>query len=219
MRAVLIAVAMAGVLAAAPASTQTVGTVALVKVHGFDTPPGGVRSPVFIRDNIVSNTKIEAVENGRVDVLFNDNTQLIVGSGSEVTIDRFVYDPDRSSGEASLNVGKGVMRFITGRMSSDSYSVRMPVATLGIRGTDVSIDVAEDGVSSVSVNEGAATMTSASGDVADIDAGFTGTTDGGEIVVSETQGVPAMSQSSFGFEDSNSGDEGGETQDDDSHSE
>ncbi len=153
-----------------------------------------------MRDPVVAETVLETVPDGRLDVRFLDQTQLIVGPGSKVTIDRFVYDPDRNTGEAALGLSRGLMRFVSGRLANDSYSVSTPTATLGVRGTDFVTELQESGATAVSVLEGVVAMTATGGETVNVEAGFTGVSDGSTVSVAPTVGVPGLSQASFGVE-------------------
>jgi hypothetical protein len=80
----------------------------------------------------------EAVQTGDESVahlVFLDNTNLSVGPGSLVNLDTFIYDPNRKLGQIVVEIGRGAFRFATGSSSSRNYSLRTPLATLGIRGT------------------------------------------------------------------------------------
>lgn len=210
LRMACLGLAGALVLAAPAAMAETVGNVSLVVVYGYETPPASARAPIYVRDEVVADTELETVRDGRMDVRFLDGTQLVVGPASTVKVDRFVYDPARGAGEVALNVGKGVMRFVTGRLASSSYTVRTPAATLGVRGTDFVVAIGEDGSTTVSVLEGGVDMTSGSGQTQSVDAGFTATTGGGDVSVAPTVGLPALSTVSFGVADNTGpGDSGG----------
>ena len=68
-------------------------------------------------------------------LLFADETSLSIGPQSEVTLDRFVYDPNRRAGNVVFNTGRGVFRFVSGSQQPTSYQIKTPVATIGVRGT------------------------------------------------------------------------------------
>ena len=70
-------------------------------------------------------------------LLFLDETSLSIGPQSEVTLDRFVYDPNRRAGNVVFNTGRGVFRFVSGSQQPASYQIKTPVATIGVRGTVV----------------------------------------------------------------------------------
>jgi hypothetical protein len=65
---------------------------------------------------------------------FRDQTNLDVGPSSSVRLDRFIYDPNRGTGEVILNATRGSFRFSTGAQGSKSYQVKTPYGTLGVRG-------------------------------------------------------------------------------------
>jgi len=70
-------------------------------------------------------------------LLFLDQTTLSVGPRSEVTLDRFVFDPNRATGDVLLSATKGAFRFISGSQNPLSYKISTPSATIGVRGTIV----------------------------------------------------------------------------------
>jgi hypothetical protein len=55
-------------------------------------------------------------------------------SASDVRIDRFVYNPDRTTAGATIPLVKGVMRYDSRGASGVAVQVRTPASTLGIRG-------------------------------------------------------------------------------------
>ncbi|MET4698718.1 hypothetical protein ABIE65_001740 [Constrictibacter sp. MBR-5] len=135
-----VASVIAAALAVAPqaADAARVGTTAAVNPEATGTPPGGATRTLFIGQDIVFEEKIVTAGAGQTQILFLDQSALTVGPNSEVVIDRFVYDPDRSTGEMVVSVTKGLFRFVGGKISSTSgATIRTPTATLGIRGSVV----------------------------------------------------------------------------------
>lgn len=84
---------------------------------------------VFHREVISSETGAEA------QLMFVDETVFNVGSGATVTLDEFIYNPNQKAGNIVLNVTKGAFRFISGSAQPSSYTIKTPVATIGVRGT------------------------------------------------------------------------------------
>ena len=74
-------------------------------------------------------------------------------------LDRFVFDPDRKTGELTLNVTQGMFRFVTGGMQKEAYRIRTPHATIGVRGTDFLLRVTAT-ETSVAVIDGTVLMAS-----------------------------------------------------------
>lgn len=135
------ATALAGFAAAAAAQQQAGvsaavrGQVALARA-----------SANIVGRKVESGEKIylgDAITSGRdsgMQIMLLDETVFSIGPNSEIAIDEFVYDPATDSGKVTASVAKGVFRFITGKIARkrpEDMTVRLPTATIGIRGTIV----------------------------------------------------------------------------------
>ena len=90
--------------------------------------------------------------NGRMGVMFRDDTTIRLTEHSNVIIDKFVFDPNPSKSSMALNFVKGTGRFISSkkpRIPKENISIKTNAATIGIRGTDFTITVKESGESLV----------------------------------------------------------------------
>jgi len=88
--------------------------------------------PVFWRDEL----KTGAVS--RLEVRFKDDTMLYLGDHSILSIDELVYDPNKQD-KALFTLSQGVFRMVSGAINKakgGSLTVRTPLATIGVRGTD-----------------------------------------------------------------------------------
>lgn len=135
-------------------SADRAGHVAEINKTGFQYHPGGVD---FLDqgDTIVRNARLETDLVGEMALAMEDGTQLVMPPNSEIEIDRFVYDPDRSVGQAVISLGRGALRMVSGRLRSDSYQVNTPVATIGVRGTDFTVELVPGSGMVVRVDDGA----------------------------------------------------------------
>jgi hypothetical protein len=84
--------------------------------------------------NVYSKETVRTGQSGQVDLQFKDNSNLKVGSNSSVHLDKFVYDPNKSTGEVAIQATRGSFRFVTGSMGSETYKIKTPYGTLGVRG-------------------------------------------------------------------------------------
>lgn len=71
----------------------------------------------------------------RADLTFLDGTQLAVGPGSSVKLDKYVNSTGGGGAPFMLGAGKSFFRFSTGNLPKGAYQIRTPVGLLGIRGT------------------------------------------------------------------------------------
>lgn len=138
MRAILIAVALAALTAQGSAFADKIGVAAAVTndVQGI---MGGAPKPLALGSEVFTNQRIRTGGNSNAQLLFLDETSLSVGPQSEITLDRFVYNPNRGAGSVVLSASKGAFRFVTGSQNPVNYSIKTPVATIGVRGTIVDI--------------------------------------------------------------------------------
>ncbi|MBO9418148.1 FecR domain-containing protein [Labrenzia sp. R4_2] len=130
------ATALLSLLVNETVQATTVGTAAAVNTDAFGTPPGAVRQVKLLGDNVLYNERIETSGSGLVQVLLNDGSTFTVGANSDLVIDEFVYDPNAGTGKLVASFGKGVVRFVGGKVSKQKggVSVKTPVGTIGIRG-------------------------------------------------------------------------------------
>jgi hypothetical protein len=103
-----------------------------------DEHPVGVQlasgEPIYLADRITSGA------DSGMQIMLLDQTTFTIGPDSFVKIDEFVYDPTTNAGKVTASLGKGVFRFVTGKIAAtnpSSMTVKLPNATIGIRGTMV----------------------------------------------------------------------------------
>lgn len=151
LRLVLAALVVAAVTVPAAAATN-IGVAAAVKneVKG-GSGALGVGSKVF--QNEVITTGAESL----AQLIFLDETSLSVGPKSQVTLDKFVFNPSQGAGSVVFTATKGAFRFITGSQNPHHYTIKTPVATIGVRGTIVDCFIVSGGLACI-VEEGSAVI-------------------------------------------------------------
>jgi hypothetical protein len=84
----------------------------------------------------MANDRLSTSAQGRAQLLFLDQTTLTMAPSSQITLDSFVYDPNRRRGQIGIGLTRGTLRFIGGLSSRRNDGViTTPTATLGIRGS------------------------------------------------------------------------------------
>jgi len=94
---------------------------------------------IGVGTRIFQNERISTGANSVAQLMFTDQTTLSVAPRSQVTLDRYVFDPNHGAGDVAVSLSGGAMRFITGSQDPHNYQVRTPVATIGVRGTIVDL--------------------------------------------------------------------------------
>jgi hypothetical protein len=136
---------------AAPSLASQVGVTAAVVPESDGTLIGGSLHKLKAGEDVAYGEKIVTRDEGRTDILFLDRSSLSIGPNAEVTIDEFVYEPNKGAGKLTVSAAKGLLRFIGGALSKDddAVSIKTPAAVIGIRGGIALIDVSQDGIRAV----------------------------------------------------------------------
>lgn len=129
-------------LPAADALAQPAGTCSSAQTQSYRTPSGGGRTALDRNDSVFMLDQIATDRSGAARLDMMDDTVITVGPQSDIVLDRFLFDPASADGDLVSSIAVGGLRFISGRMPSDSYLIQTPVATVGLRGTDITVTVA-----------------------------------------------------------------------------
>ena len=99
---------------------------------------------------VEQNDKIET-KNGKLKIVFKDDTQVTVTEHSSLVIDDFVYDPKSGKGNLGMKATGGTVRYVSGALAKDPKQVKIntPTAAIAVRGTDFVMSVNETGGSMV----------------------------------------------------------------------
>ena len=93
-----------------------IGVTTIVKNKVLGEPPNGT-APVKTGLEVYFNEKVETGPVGRTQLLFKDGTAITIGPNANMTIDKYVFDPNAGTGDMALSVTKGVFRIVGGRIS------------------------------------------------------------------------------------------------------
>jgi hypothetical protein len=159
-QALLLATAYSAIGFAAARATAADGIGALESVANdvWGTPPGAARTALKEAAAIFRNHRLETGDDSAAAVRFVDASKLTLGANANAVVDEYVYAGDAS--RSSMNLAKGAFRFISGQMPEKNMKLKTPTVTIGIRGTELKIDVYDDGATELSTIEGAATIVS-----------------------------------------------------------
>ncbi len=139
--------ALALLIASAPAFAQTppsaVGRIKIASGSAFivrngSQVPAQAGQPIFEADGLRTGA------DGRLGVTLKDDTRVSLGPSSEMRVDRFVFAPAEGRMGVVLNVVRGVMAYVSGRiakLSPDSIRLETPAAVMGVRGTTLALRV------------------------------------------------------------------------------
>jgi hypothetical protein len=110
------------------------GDTTLVRGGSFSTP---VRRDVPIR----SGDRIRTGPDGRVQLRFSDGAMMSIQPGSDFRIDTYAFDAVRQ--RSFFELMHGSLRAVSGsigKRNRDEWRLKTPTATIGIRGTEFTVD-------------------------------------------------------------------------------
>ncbi|MGI1661551.1 FecR family protein [Palleronia sp. KMU-117] len=130
------AVAFAGL----PALAVTGEAVAVVQRAVLNSDGNTVTlsegAPVALGDTIATG------EGGEAQIIFPDQTRIVVGPNSQLSITRLLFRDNGTARRLSVNAVRGTFRFLSGESPPSAYNIRTPTATMGVRGTEFDFAVA-----------------------------------------------------------------------------
>lgn len=93
---------------------------------------------------------------GNVQIIFLDETRLVVGPRTVLVIDRFLLRGGRSVRKFSIDVLRGTFRFISGSSRKSAYNVTTANSTITLQGT--AFDVSAGNTTLIAVYSGKASL-------------------------------------------------------------
>jgi len=115
-------------------AAAVVGKVAVTPEAGDGAQSATSGMDMFLGDHVVSAAE------SRLQMLLLDETVFSIGPNSNLVIDEFIYDPTSGQGKVAATFTKGLVRYVSGRVGKSqpgNVSIKLPVGTMGIRGTAV----------------------------------------------------------------------------------
>ena len=144
--AIVVLASSAPALTLAATGETKVGVTAASNINATGKPPISPARDLETGLEVFFNEKVTTNASGRAQLLFRDGTSLTIGAGSEMVIDKFVFDPISGTGEMAINITKGVFRLVGGKISKKTpVRFNTPTATVAVRGAVVDLAVQANG--------------------------------------------------------------------------
>ena len=137
-------VALLGVLAGTSAFAAGIATVTDVVNQGYRKPPGDEERRAARSDELVSDEELRTDRNSSIAVRFIDGSELSVEAQSEVVLSDYVFDPQAAASTGVINLNVGLFHFNSNEIPDGGLTLKTPVATIGIRGTEFLVTVKDE---------------------------------------------------------------------------
>lgn len=105
---------------------------------------GATAIPATEGMHLFLNDVLQTSGDGQLGAILQDGTRIALGPNTELTIDRFVYEPADGKFGLLLRLGRGVLAYVSGkiaRFAPESVSVETPVGIIGLRGTHFAVSI------------------------------------------------------------------------------
>jgi hypothetical protein len=127
---------------------DVIGHVATLEGQATVTGADGKSRTLALKSDIYLDDKIATGKGAKLQIVLNDGSVLSEGESSEMTVDKYVYDPKNTKDvNASVKMAQGVFRVMTGKITEadpERFKVRTRMATIGIRGCQLGFRLAKD---------------------------------------------------------------------------
>jgi hypothetical protein len=186
------ALCLAAAIAASPARAQTrVGEAVVIK-NEVVRVAGSATSQINVGDGVLRDEIVRTGLDSAARLVMADSTNLSLGPNSTIRLDRTVFNDEHSYREIAIRLTTGAFRFVTGHSEKTAYRITTSLATIGVRGTRLDLQVRrgrtivvlQDGKSRVCTTAGQCVDLTEPGDTAII------TSEGGKITILKTTTPP-----------------------------
>src|SRR5260221_2373234 len=95
-----------------------------------------------VGDLIFQGDVVQTRTDSTLAIAFSDGSAFTLNENARMVLNEFVYDPDSASNSAVINLVQGTVSFIAAQVAkAGNMRVETPTATMGIRGTFVTVSV------------------------------------------------------------------------------
>ena len=128
-------------LGGATAAAQVIGTV--TRLTGSATAiRNGVSIQLNMGDKVNKGDVVQAGADSTLGITFIDGTVFGLSANARMVLNEMVYDPNGSNNSSLLSLVQGTITFVAGETAKKGdMRVDTPVATMGIRGTAVLVEI------------------------------------------------------------------------------
>jgi len=127
---------------------QAAGVAGTVKISKGNVVilRAGQTLPALAGSSVMVSDRVSTGNDGSVGITLRDNTMLSAGPNSTLELNKFLFDSTTHQGEINATVKRGTLAVISGKVAAAAptrVSFNTPTATLGVRGTEFVIEVAD----------------------------------------------------------------------------
>jgi hypothetical protein len=129
-----------------PAARASIPIGHVVKLIGnANVIRNGVSISLNIGDNVFKGDVVQSGSDSALGLSFIDGTAFGLSANARMVLNEMIYDPNGSSNSSLISLVQGTISFVAGETAKHgNMKIDTPVATMGIRGTAVLVEIAAD---------------------------------------------------------------------------
>jgi hypothetical protein len=129
-----------------PAARASIPIGHVVKLIGnANVIRNGVSISLNIGDNVFKGDVVQSGSDSALGLSFIDGTAFSLSANARMVLNEMIYDPNGSSNSSLISLVQGTISFVAGETAKHgNMKIDTPVATMGIRGTAVLVEIAAD---------------------------------------------------------------------------
>ena len=107
---------------------------------------GDALLPAKVGDAVRESDRLRTGADGALGITLKDDTRVSLGPSSEVRLESFLFNPSTGRMGLALKFIRGITAYVSGRIAKlapDAIRLETPAAIVGVRGTTLTIRVAE----------------------------------------------------------------------------
>jgi FecR protein len=131
---------------------------------------GSQKYVLVVGANVQVGERVVTGPSGQVQILFQDQTKLVVGPNSALVIEQYLLRGDTDASKFTVSALSGTFRFITGKSAKDAYEIKTPTGTIGVRGTAFDLTVIKNVASYLMLFNGKVKACTLKGECVDVTA-------------------------------------------------
>ncbi len=133
--ALAIVMGVAALVAPGLAAAQAPIATAVQVIPATRSELGGAQVTILTGAQLFEGQRIETDGAGEVQIIFADQTRMVIGPNSALIIEAYLMQNPTTLGQFTVNALGGSFRFITGNSDHDAYRINTPTGAITVRGT------------------------------------------------------------------------------------
>lgn len=128
---------------AQPPQVETIGHIRTLQ-GGASIMRGDTVLPASVGMGVTQGDRVRTDKLSAVGIVLTDDTTISLGSGSELALNQYKFDPKGGKFSLVVRMVKGTFSFFSGmigKLAPDSVQLSIPDATIAIRGTKLLIEI------------------------------------------------------------------------------